>query len=71
MSGNVTNEEQWGYHIMAGPADHHRSIEQAEDEIDHVLGSEYEHVPVPASARRSLFSVTLVWAGFPMIITGR
>ena len=25
---------------------------------------------MPASARRSLFSVSLVWAGFPMIITG-
>lgn len=35
-----------------------------------MLGSEYEHEAVPASARRSLFSVTLVWAGFPMIITG-
>ena len=40
------------------------------DQIDHVLGEEYEHKPVPASARRSLFSVTMVWIGFPMIITG-
>ncbi len=55
---------------MTEPGDHHSSIEQAEDEIDHLLGSEFEHVPVPAVARRSLFSVTLVWAGFPMIITG-
>ena len=31
---------------------------------------EYEHEPVPTSARRSAFSVTLVWLGFPMIITG-
>jgi cytosine permease len=42
----------------------------AEDQVDHLLGSEYEHEPVPMSARRSAFSVTLVWLGFPMIITG-
>ena len=41
-----------------------------QDRADQLLGSEYEHEPVPAFARRSLFSVTLVWAGFPMIITG-
>jgi cytosine permease len=46
------------------------TMEQAEVEIDHLLGEEYEHQPVPASARRSLFSMSLVWAGFPMIITG-
>lgn len=40
------------------------------DEIDHVLGDEYEHTPVPAAARHGLFSMILVWAGFPMIITG-
>ena len=40
------------------------------DQIDHVLGEEYEHKPVPLSARRSLFSITMVWIGFPMIITG-
>jgi cytosine permease len=40
-------------------------------QTDHeVLGEEYEHVPVPASARRSTFSVAMVWLGFPMIITG-
>lgn len=33
------------------------------------LGEEYEHEPVPASARRSLFSVSAVWVGFPMIMT--
>jgi len=33
------------------------------------LGEEYEHHPVPAQARRSLFSVTAVWVGFPMIMT--
>lgn len=40
------------------------------DEVDHVLGEEYEHEPVPISARRSNFSVATVWIGFPMIITG-
>ncbi|MET0703629.1 MAG: cytosine permease [Mycobacterium sp.] len=33
------------------------------------LSDEYESEPVPTSARRSLFSVASVWAGFPMIIT--
>ncbi len=42
----------------------------AAEEVDHVLGDEYEHVPVPSAARRSLFSMVTVWAGFPMIITG-
>ncbi|RYE70915.1 MAG: cytosine permease, partial [Hyphomicrobiales bacterium] len=39
-------------------------------DTDHVLGEEYEHEPVPMAARRSLFSMVMVWAGFPMIITG-
>jgi cytosine permease len=43
---------------------------QGEEQIEHLLGHEYEHEPVPASARRSAFSVTMVWLGFPMIITG-
>ncbi len=34
------------------------------------LGEEYEHEPVPPKARRSTFSVSMVWLGFPMIITG-
>ena len=55
---------------MTGPAIERSKLEDAEEQIDHLLGSEYEHQPVPATARRSLFSVTLVWAGFPMIITG-
>ncbi len=55
---------------MAGSAQHHSKLEDAETQVDHLLGNEYEHEPVPAAARRSLFSVTLVWAGFPMIITG-
>lgn len=46
------------------------SLGQLEAEADHILGEEYEHSPVPARARRSLFSVTMVWIGFPMIITG-
>src|SRR6516165_1661584 len=48
----------------------HSGIEEAEEKIDHILGDEYEHKPVPMEARRSLFSVTMVWIGFPMIITG-
>jgi len=35
-----------------------------------VLGEEFEHAPVPLHARRSTFSVSMVWLGFPMIITG-
>ena len=41
-----------------------------EEQLENILGHEYEHEPVPASARRSAFSVTMVWIGFPMIITG-
>ena len=40
------------------------------EQLDELLGHEYEHEPVPAGARRSTFSVTTVWIGFPMIITG-
>ena len=46
------------------------NLHVAEDQVDHLLGSEYEHEPVPISARRTAFSVTMVWLGFPMIITG-
>ncbi|MGO8918137.1 MAG: purine-cytosine permease family protein [Stellaceae bacterium] len=45
-------------------------LEEVEQQLDHVLGEEYEHKPVPLNARRSMFSVTMVWIGFPMIITG-
>ena len=45
-------------------------VQQAEGQIDELLGHEFEHEPVPMSARRSAFSVTMVWLGFPMIITG-
>jgi cytosine permease len=40
------------------------------EEFEHVLGEEYEHKSVPLSARRSVFSISMVWIGFPMIITG-
>ncbi len=46
------------------------TLHVTEDQVDHLLGDEYEHQPVPMNARRSAFSVTLVWIGFPMIITG-
>jgi cytosine permease len=49
---------------------HHHTLEEVEEDVDKLLGEEYEHTPVPAAARRSLFSVTMVWLGFPMIITG-
>ena len=55
---------------MSGAMHEPSKLSAAEDQADHLFGSEYEHEPVPSSARRSLFSVTLVWAGFPMIITG-
>ncbi|WP_219838312.1 cytosine permease [Paenibacillus sp. R14(2021)] len=32
--------------------------------------SEYEHTVVPKHKRKSLLSVTSIWVGFPMIITG-
>lgn len=46
------------------------NAEHAIEDIEHVLGDEYEHKPVPDKARRSTFSVSMVWLGFPMIITG-
>lgn len=36
---------------MTDPPHHHRNLEEVEEEIDHLLGSEYEHVPVPTAAR--------------------
>ncbi len=48
----------------------HSTFEDTEDQVDHILGDEYEHKPVPTKARRSLFSNVMVWIGFPMIITG-
>ncbi|WP_197035484.1 purine-cytosine permease family protein [Paenibacillus sp. UNC451MF] len=35
-----------------------------------LLEEEYERSAVPAAARKSLLSVSLVWIGFPMIMTG-
>ena len=35
-----------------------------------VFQDEYESAPVPTDKRKSLLSVSSVWAGFPMIITG-
>src|SRR5216683_472963 len=55
---------------VAKPASVVDGLHVAEEQVDHLLGSEYEHEPVPMNARRSAFSVTLVWLGFPMIITG-
>jgi cytosine permease len=52
------------------PASVAEGLHVAEDQVDHLLASEYEHEAVPMSARRSAFSVTMVWLGFPMIITG-
>ena len=46
------------------------TLHVTEDQVDHLLGNEYEHESVPMNARRSAFSVTMVWLGFPMIITG-
>ncbi len=55
---------------VSKPASVAEGLHVAEDQVDHLLGSEYEHEPVPMNARRSAFSVTMVWLGFPMIITG-
>ncbi len=63
--------------ITAGKGDGHHygehlvdEIHHIEEEVEHALGKEYEHTAVPMSARRSMFSVSMVWMGFPMIITG-
>ncbi|MBD7970430.1 cytosine permease [Paenibacillus gallinarum] len=34
-----------------------------------ILEEEYENSAVPAKARKSLFSVSMIWIGFPMIMT--
>ncbi|GAA3710149.1 cytosine permease [Gordonia hankookensis] len=41
----------------------------AEHEGHHGLEAEFENVPVPDSHRRSVFSVSAVWFGFPMVLT--
>lgn len=35
-----------------------------------ILEEEYEHESVPLHARKSVWSVAMVWMGFPMILTG-
>jgi cytosine permease len=40
-----------------------------ENQKDAILEEEYENEPVPKEKRKSLLSVSLVWIGFPMIIT--
>ncbi len=44
-------------------------MDTAHAEHHSALGEEYENQPVPASARKSLFAVSAVWVGFPMIMT--
>nr|WP_260508846.1 cytosine permease [Mycolicibacterium farcinogenes] len=44
-------------------------MDTAHAERHSTLGEEYENEPVPVSARKSLFSVSAVWVGFPMIMT--
>lgn len=57
-------EHHYGEHLV-------EEIKHIEEEVEHTLGKEYEHTAVPLSARRSMFSVSMVWMGFPMIIPGR
>ncbi|PTX03468.1 purine-cytosine permease family protein [Pararhodobacter aggregans] len=49
--------------------DNSKALDELEGQVDDVLGSEYEHEPVPLQARHSTFSVSTVWIGFPMILT--
>ena len=44
-------------------------MDTAHAEHHSALGEEYENQPVPESARKSLFAVSAVWVGFPMIMT--
>lgn len=37
--------------------------------VDHALGEEFEHEPVPVARRQSLGAVAAIWFGFPMILT--
>ncbi|MER6877774.1 cytosine permease, partial [Amycolatopsis sp. NPDC000673] len=37
--------------------------------VENGLESEFEHSPVPQSHRKSLWTVSAVWFGFPMILT--
>lgn len=40
-------------------------------DLDGVLESEFEHIPVPSSHRRTLLSVSSIWLGFPMVVFRR
>ncbi|MHB8921058.1 MAG: purine-cytosine permease family protein [Halothiobacillus sp.] len=64
---DLMNKKEGGHHYGDHLID---EIKHIEDEVEHVLGKEYEHEAVPMAARRSMFSVSMVWLGFPMIITG-
>jgi cytosine permease len=55
---------------LANDKNRQTGVDNVETEVDHFLGEEYEHKPVPLGARRSAFSMMMVWIGFPMIITG-
>ena len=68
--GQMNKNNSRGNAMTSKERAHHGTLEQLEEEADHLLGAEYEHTPVPMKARRSLFSNTMVWIGFPMIITG-
>lgn len=51
----------------SGPfAEDHSSYESHTSHAAHTAYEEYEHEPVPAGARRGLWSVSSVWFGFPM-----
>lgn len=67
QDNKITAKTDDGHHYGEHLADEIRHIEE---EVEHALGKEYEHTAVPMSARRSMFSVSMVWMGFPMIITG-
>lgn len=45
-------------------------MKQRKPHPGHVLNEEYELTAVPRLKRRSTFSVSIVWLGFPMILTG-
>lgn len=43
--------------------------ETRDEELGIEFESEFEHTPVPEKNRKSLFSVSAVWFGFPMVLT--
>lgn len=44
-------------------------MSEVKEQKNTLMEDEYERTPVPLEKRKSLLSVTMVWAGFPMIIT--